>query len=1039
MKIVKLFDDFLDINASMLGMSRQEYTSRYLSEMVEYTSDELSKIWDSKYGEDLKSEHSGFFNKISKSASTKKEIVEYWDSIYGEDLKSDYGAFYDALTESNEGSINEGQFSWMTYDTDKQIGSEKQNTIDVYMYDNEGNQWYEKGYDGYGEFGNMDYYELLAKMNGFSEEDLDDKLLLKSIRAMGKAEMRDIGIALAFDPKGKKIKTRAEGGEVLFPALVEDPKFNWKRHDFRQEAESDENQSWYQEPDYDEDDEDDEDYENGWYESNNEFPTFNEYLNEGKFDNLIDLTKSLHFEMDPKTAEEMKIELGKRQGEVSKRKQIEGGEYSLRRFRKEIGYWDGNKRDQEWAEDVFAGPEHYNTVKSTLGAGPHAKKVKKVKWNQRKYDKWISDLAYDNDGAGQDSSYGYEMAQNAKHEPGLIDWVTKSFRSDDVLQRIQWDIEAAMESVVNEEVVYNSSNTKPEAAKKATKEFGKLLPKANKGIQPYKFAVVKTKAKNYRLAIKSGSYVAHEFMTNLKDDGILTADIVKAAVANVIKLNPDEFNEAVNIASDFKQFVLEKNSALTERFNFSKKEVEMAANLIASAISQNDRVKAKVHDLEYDKGRGAGFEISIDGEKYEGGSYVVRDNGDVVNAAIGNSHPNAVYNTIGNKDIADVFINMEKYEAVSFNEATVIMDAMDPGSKILKKLLKKHKVTMKIIDNEGPSGWPEVELTGDRKDLKKVLASEDGWDDEDLAEYIEESNEGKATIVTEARQAPAKTLFKMIVKGSTSEIEGVKISSAMAQAALDWFDRSTYARKYEKQVKTAGMGAVAPLIFGDNWGIKKTIPSKLKAEFKELQAQYKKVMPENESLVTEAKLTRGLKPLLTIGSTITKKAGEDALLDLSDKFDRIDDEYAGTIASWLDMAIELMQDGYSGDATKKLKQFNKACKDVLNGKEVGSAFESVVNESDKTPTMLLADEIEGAEFHHGFGDGVEVEARSTKKTWEDGVPVLKYIARAPKKTVKMPKGRFEVVIDDKFGWIYWQDKGVWYGMDKEDDYIPFEF
>ena len=79
MKIVKLFDDFLDINANMLGMSRQEYTSRYLSEMVEYTSDELSKIWDSKYGEDLKSEHSGFFNKISKSASTKKEIVYFFN------------------------------------------------------------------------------------------------------------------------------------------------------------------------------------------------------------------------------------------------------------------------------------------------------------------------------------------------------------------------------------------------------------------------------------------------------------------------------------------------------------------------------------------------------------------------------------------------------------------------------------------------------------------------------------------------------------------------------------------------------------------------------------------------------------------------------------------------------------------------------------------------------------------------------------------------------------------------------------------------
>ena len=97
----------------------------------------------------------------------------------------------------------------------------------------------------------------------------------------------------------------------------------------------------------------------------------------------------------------------------------------------------------------------------------------------------------------------------------------------------------------------------------------------------------------------------------------------------------------------------------------------------------------------------------------------------------------------------------------------------------------------------------------------------------------------------------------------------------------------------------------------------------------------------NEQSVVNEKLARGLKPLLKLGSTITKNTGEDALLDLSDKFDSIDDEYAGTIASHLDMAIELMQDGYAGDATKKLKQFNKACKDVLSGKEVGSAFENV--------------------------------------------------------------------------------------------------
>jgi hypothetical protein len=141
-------------------------------------------------------------------------------------------------------------------------------------------------------------------------------------------------------------------------------------------------------------------------------------------------------------------------------------------------------------------------------------------------------------------------------------------------------------------------------------------------------------------------------------------------------------------------------SVVTEKFNFSKKEVEAAANLIASAISQADMVKAKVHDLEYDKGRGAGFEISIDGEKYDGGSYVVKDNGDVVNAAIGNKHPNAVYNTIGNKNIVDVFINMEKYESV-VNEAATKSAALVQFAADEKAEGKNAEIHLATFDGSG--------------------------------------------------------------------------------------------------------------------------------------------------------------------------------------------------------------------------------------------------------------------------------------------------------------------------------------------------
>lgn len=134
------------------------------------------------------------------------------------------------LNPYNPRVLNEGQFSWFTQDTGEQIGSERSNTIDVWMFDNQGNSWFEKGYEGYGEFGGMDYYELLARMNGYTEEDLE-----------GRQELRGIGIDLAFD----KLKTKDKGKKVLFPALIGNPtRFNHKRHDFTQEADSDPNQSW---------------------------------------------------------------------------------------------------------------------------------------------------------------------------------------------------------------------------------------------------------------------------------------------------------------------------------------------------------------------------------------------------------------------------------------------------------------------------------------------------------------------------------------------------------------------------------------------------------------------------------------------------------------------------------------------------------------------------------------------------------------------------------------------------------------------------
>jgi len=102
------------------------------------------------------------------------------------------------------------------------------------------------------------------------------------------------------------------------------------------------------------------------------------------------------------------------------------------------------------------------------------KKRKKAmkRWNQRKYDKWLEDVA--SNGGWENA---FDMAQNAESEPGLIDWVKKEFPYDDALQRIQWDIEAFAESVVNE--------SKDEVTPKQLANLQKDIAKINKNIKVY--------------------------------------------------------------------------------------------------------------------------------------------------------------------------------------------------------------------------------------------------------------------------------------------------------------------------------------------------------------------------------------------------------------------------------------------------------------------------------------------------------------------------------------------------------------------------
>tara|TARA_A100001011_G_scaffold391179_2_gene476109 strand:- start:658 stop:1050 length:393 start_codon:yes stop_codon:yes gene_type:complete len=114
-----------------------------------------------------------------------------------------------------------GMFSWHTNDTKRVIWvSGYKKTSTVYLIDNKGNQWKEDNYQGYGEFGGKDYYELMAEMNGFTNRE--EAIHLESLHR------GDKGLTYLFNlDEQHNFKQYVSNEEVLFPNLVSNPNRKW--------------------------------------------------------------------------------------------------------------------------------------------------------------------------------------------------------------------------------------------------------------------------------------------------------------------------------------------------------------------------------------------------------------------------------------------------------------------------------------------------------------------------------------------------------------------------------------------------------------------------------------------------------------------------------------------------------------------------------------------------------------------------------------------------------------------------------------------
>lgn len=682
----------------------------------------------------------------------------------------------DFVNEKKSYQLNEGQFSWMTHDSEEQIGSERPNTIHVWMYDNKGNSWAEKRYEGYGEFGGKDYYDLLAEMNGYTQADADKM----------KKELRSIGIDLAFG----KLKTKDKKRKVLFPALVTSPKYNWKRHDFTQEAESDPNQSWYQEEDvYDED---------GYMRSY-------ESANETYSGNFYDFKYDIALAVDNLGISHKAIKKVSKKGKgyEVRMSSYMSNEDTWKKLGDSFGatlvsFTPGNINIgiyENSAKDVLQ--DATNALTKTIGSRKLDKKyikdyLKSIEQIARKnpgklvkdygefdVSDWIEDVRYNmaneslSDEVLYESTFGIKTDGNAATKGiqelqkdltkakikykfnrlsmtlSVIDVDKKEFKkAEEIINKHMkgaMSLMMAKESAVNEaklpiepltcklneftdhEILSFLTKSRANAMKNKLPKLVKNLQKhiknlekkiklsktieVNEGevdpmstlLQSFEKAMTDKKAYAAIVDELEGApddmkpkimQMADEFIP-AKTDGVLELiDELENGDLDPEDIGAQETKEV--LIKQFKEFIkvtefaiktIKKHvneSVVTEAWNFTEKQVKDVADLIAKAIEKLDNMNTKVHDMEYDKGRGAGFEIAMGGDQYEGGSYTVKPNGDVVNSAIGNKFPNAVYAKIGDRDIKKVMKNIQKFESVEVNEKVNKKDIINTIKRINK-------------------------------------------------------------------------------------------------------------------------------------------------------------------------------------------------------------------------------------------------------------------------------------------------------------------------------------------------------------------
>ena len=213
---------------------------------------------------------------------------------------------------------------------------------------------------------------------------------------------------------------------------------------------------------------------------------------------------------------------------------------------------------------------------------------------------------------------------------------------------------------------------------------------------------------------------------NVSEEGISLSTFGKRILKG-ITINENQNTKDMKIFTTFKDYLFESES-VDEKFKISKSQTKKAAELLMKALTKVDK-----SDFEISKGslEEGGFDLDQNDVEFDGGSYFIGDNGEIVNAADGMKIYGHVEDSVNDlvKNLKsgkmEIYESVEEsydmlLEAIKSTKLARIMQ-MSTDKKLFKKVYQMSKTPIDKIGDENITEMDPEKAYKEKYDTNDVI------------------------------------------------------------------------------------------------------------------------------------------------------------------------------------------------------------------------------------------------------------------------------------------------------------------------------